>query len=550
MDKIICGLATMVGREEALKETVMSIINQVDKLIVYQNGYSEIFDFLKNEKIEVYSSVNTGIDMGDAGKFYKLSEYKDHYYLSIDDDLIYPLDYVSNLLNNLKDYNNKIIVTHHGRTLRHDAKSYYRDVKVKYKCLDDVYNYEFVHFGGTGVMAFHTSFVKLKFEYIKTPNMADIWVGLFARENNIPILVLPHKSGWIKYSDKIDENKTIYNTHLNNSTIQDSLIIHFDKSKIIKYENDFNYKMCFLIPSYNRYDKLSRLLTQINNETTAKVIIYNDASTDNRYLDIEKQFMNVKVIHGSKNNGKANYQQTMSTLFTEANNSDSDYFILIADDFILCKSFQNIIKPYLNEYYITNVFSLRPEGWGRLGWVDGAFSASKGGLSLIHSILPKTLKNVENKSTGVWKKVTDYFTTVNKTNYKLIALNYSLTQHDGNDDSKLHPIHRLKTPIVAHNFYDDYYGDEIKVTGESKYNGDIKKKSSDATPNGNSYNKTSNTEIKLPEKGPESKPINNSQTTSKPVKLHKPEQKNTISRIPNDIALGKLRKSNLRFGKR
>lgn len=546
MDKIICGLATMVGREEALKETVISIINQVDKLIVYQNGYSEIFDFLKNEKIEVYSSINTGIDMGDAGKFYKLSEYKDHYYLSIDDDLIYPLDYVSNLLNNLKDYNNEIIVTHHGRTLRHDAKSYYRDAKVKYKCLDDVYNYEFVHFGGTGVMAFHTSFVKLNFEYIKTPNMADIWVGLFARENNIPILVLPHKSGWIKYSDKIDDNKTIYNTHLNNSTIQNSLIIHFDKSKIIKYENDFNYKMCFLIPSYNRYDKLSKLLTQINTETNAKVIIYNDASTDNRYLDIEKQFMNVKVIHGPKNNGKANYQQTMSTLFTEANNSDSDYFILIADDFILCKSFQNIIKPYLNEYYITNVFSLRPEGWGRLGWVDGAFSASKGGLSLIHSILPKTLKDVEGKSTGVWKKVTDYFTTVNKTNYKLITLNYSLTQHDGNYDSKLHPIHRLKTPIVAHNFYNDYYGDEIKIIGESKYNGDIKKKSSDVTSNGNSEVVTETSTSAKKNNGPV---INSPISTSKP-NLHKAEKQNTISRIPNDITLGKLRKGNLRFGKR
>ena len=547
---IICGLATMVGREVALKETVLSIVNQVDKLIIYQNGYNEIFDFLKNEKIEVYSSINTGIDMGDAGKFYKLSEYQNDYYLSIDDDLIYPSDYVYNLINNLKNYNNKIIVSHHGRTLTPDAKSYYRDAKVKYKCLDDVNSYEFVHFGGTGVMGFHTSFVKLRFEYFKTPNMADIWVGLFAKENNIPILVLPHKSGWIKYSDKIDDSKTIYNTHINNSSTQDSLIKNFDKTTIIKYMDNSNHRICFLIPSYNRYDKLSNLLLQINNETTARVIVYNDASTDDRYLNIEKKFNNVKVIHGVKNNGKSNYQKTMFTLFSEANNTDSDYFILIADDFVLCKSFQNVIKPYLSEYYITNVFSLREEGWGRLGWVDGAFSASKGGLSLINSIIPNELKNVEGKSTGVWRKVTEYFSTTNKTNYKLIALNYSLCQHDGNDDSKLHPLHRLKTPITAHNFYDYYYGEKIKIIAESSVKLSGKKKSSDVIPNGNFYNKKPNIEIEPPKKEPENRPISNSQITSKPVKLHIPEKKPSISRITNDIALGKLRKGNLKFGKR
>jgi hypothetical protein len=550
MDRIICGLATMVGREEALRETVLSIINQVDKLIIYQNGYNEIFDFLKNEKIEVYSSINTGIDMGDAGKFYKLSEYQNDYYLSIDDDLIYPPDYVHNLINNLKNYNNKIIVSHHGRILTPDAKSYYRDAKVKYKCLDDVNVYEFVHFGGTGVMAFHTSFVKLKFEYFKTPNMADIWVGLFAKENNIPILILPHKSGWIKYSDKIDDNKTIYNTHINNSSTQDLLIKNFDKTTITKYTIDSYNRICFLIPSYNRYDKLSNLLLQINNETTARVIVYNDASKDDRYLNIEKIFKDVKVIHGVSNNGKGNYQKTMFTLFSEANKTDSDYFILIADDFILCKSFQNVIKPYLNEYYITNVFSLREEGWGRFGWVDGAFSASKGGLSLINSIIPKTLINVEGKSTGVWKKVTDYFSTTNKSDYRLIALNYSLCQHDGNDDSKLHPIHRLKSPITAHNFYDDFYGEEIKIIGESSVKSSakssVKKKSLGVISNG----EKEIIPIEPPKKEPELKPIIKSNIQSTPNKLHIPNTNTTISKITNDTSIGRLRKRNLRLGNR
>lgn len=74
----------------------------------------------------------------------------------------------------------------------------------------------------------------------------------------------------------------------------------------------------------------------------------------------------------------------------------------------------------------------------------------------------------------------------------------------------------------------------------------IKKKSSEDTSNGNS----DVIPIENFKKPIDSKPVNNSQITSKPVKLHKPEKQNTISRIPNDITLGKLRKGNLRFGKR
>jgi len=552
MEKIICGVATVKGREEALKETVNSIINQVDKLIIYQNGYKEIFDFLKNDKIEVYSSIETGIDMGDAGKFYKLSEYKNNYYFSIDDDLIYPSDYVKVSLENLINYKNEIIVTYHGRTLLENAKSYYKDAKIKHKCLDTVNYYDFVHFGGTGVMAFHTSFVKINFNYFKHPNMADIWVGLFARENNIPILVIPHTSNWIKYSDKFDTNDTIYNTHISNSIIQDSLILNFNKKQIIKYKQIVNDNIYFLIPSFNRYDKLLNLLKQINDEAKCNVILYNDASTDERYKTINHNFNNVKCIHGSVNNGKSKYNETIKILFNEALNSGGDYFVLIADDFILCKSFIEKLSPFLNEYSITNVFSLRPEGWGRLGWVDGAISASRGGISNLIPLIPDNLKVVEGKSTGVWRKITDYFSVTNKTNYKLIALNYSLCQHDGNDDSKLHPKHRLKTPITATNFYDYFYGEEIKIVGVSDANG-IKKKLKGILSGENVGN---DEPIKIK---PETKPVSKSDISPKKEKLFIPEnekvdndkhKKPPISKISESLNMAKLRKQRLKFGKR
>lgn len=243
-DSIICGMATVEGREDSLKDTINSIINQVDKLIVYQNGYKERFDFLNNNKIEIISSLDTGIDMGDAGKFYRVGDFKDSYYLSIDDDLIYPEDYVQKIIHNLKKYNNKIIVSFHGRILDENLDTYYNGHSKVFRCLGEVEEDEFIHFGGTGVMGFHTSFVDIDFNYFKHPNMADIWVGLFARDRKIPILCISHDDKWILHTTKINLNETIFKRSKNNDSIQNLIISNFDRTDVIKYKKTIVFLTC------------------------------------------------------------------------------------------------------------------------------------------------------------------------------------------------------------------------------------------------------------------------------------------------------------------
>ena len=298
--QVICGLATIVGRKDSLKETIASIISQVDKIIVYQNGFKEIYSFLQDPKIEVISSFDTGIDMGDAGKFYKIKNYPNHYYFSIDDDLIYPDDYVNSMLKKLQNYHNSLIVTLHGRILKKDAKSYYKDISENFRCLDEVVEDRFVHFGGTGVMAFHTSSFNMSFDICKAPNMADIWVGLLSRKENIPILVVKHQADWLKYSDKFDHNQTIYREYKSKHGIQDRLIQEFDSSHVLKKNNSFlkeknhKKKIVFLSCSYKRQNvskmfKNSLLNLQddfsnlyeftnivVDSESTNKEVFFND----------------------------------------------------------------------------------------------------------------------------------------------------------------------------------------------------------------------------------------------------------------------------------
>ena len=238
-DSIICGLATIESRKDSLMVTVKSIIDQVDKLIVYQNGYYELFDFLVNPKIQVISSLTTGIDMGDAGKFYKLTDYDNCYYLSIDDDLIYPTNYVEHMVARCKEFSNKRVITLHGRKFnKKPIKSFYRSYEEFYHCLKDQKKDGLIHFGGTGVMCFHTSLMKIPFKYFEHPNMADVWVGKYCIENNIEVLSIAHKKDFLTYQP---QTETIFDTHSKSDDIQTKIVNDVFGSTLEKNKDSVNH---------------------------------------------------------------------------------------------------------------------------------------------------------------------------------------------------------------------------------------------------------------------------------------------------------------------
>ncbi|MGY0556053.1 glycosyltransferase family 2 protein [Vreelandella sp. 2A-K22] len=207
--KIVCGVAVIESRWDSFRETVDSIIDQVDKLYIYQNGFKRIEDFLRDSKIVVISSLDTGVNRGDAGKFYMLGADKNCIYFSIDDDLYYPGDYVQRTLKYLAFLNQPCVVSYHGRVLSKNANCYYDDIEENYKCLNEVNHMERVEFAGTGVMAFDTEKIDIDFSFFEKENMADIWMGIFCKDHGFPMYVLPHTKEWISHNE-IDFNNTIF----------------------------------------------------------------------------------------------------------------------------------------------------------------------------------------------------------------------------------------------------------------------------------------------------------------------------------------------------
>lgn len=188
--KIIAGMATMPGREYSLKKAVKSLSNQVDEIIVYDNGINP--------------------DIADNGKFFGLTQlHEPCYYFTCDDDILYPKNYVSSMIEAIEATNS--IVSHHGRILKGKDKSYYRGHD-PIRCLDENMRLVTLDVCGTGVTAFRTDYFN-PITLIESVDlrMSDIIFSLEAKRQGKKIISLPHNKGWIKQLP-IDMKRSICTT--------------------------------------------------------------------------------------------------------------------------------------------------------------------------------------------------------------------------------------------------------------------------------------------------------------------------------------------------
>ena len=233
MERISINVSSY-GRIDSLEKTIKSIYNQCDVINVALNdNHDNIPLFLYDTKINLFLTDNS---LGDAFKFMNLMNTNEGYFLSIDDDLIYPPNYVEYMVGKSKEYGDNKVITIHGRNFsKFPVGSYYRSATERYSCLTKVKNDVKVQFGGTGVMCFHSSLLKIPLSYFRVANMADVWVGKYCIENNIEIICAKHDEGYIGYTRP---TSTIYDEHSRNDRIQ-TLVANsiYDKSIKLDFGN-------------------------------------------------------------------------------------------------------------------------------------------------------------------------------------------------------------------------------------------------------------------------------------------------------------------------
>lgn len=218
MKNRIVGIASLPDREDCLKDTIESLYDQVDKIIVGLNNYQSIPTFLNREKIECHLLDNS---LGDAAKFLKIEDYPNDYYFACDDDLIYPESYCELMINRQKHTRGLLGV--HGVVLLKTINSYYRDRKV-YHFSYDLPKIIKVDVVGTGCCLIDTSILKVTLSDFKSPNMADIWLADLAKSKKIKIFLIERPKDWIKYNPKMKNKITIHDISKDSDELQTKIV--------------------------------------------------------------------------------------------------------------------------------------------------------------------------------------------------------------------------------------------------------------------------------------------------------------------------------------
>lgn len=218
-DMIVYNVSSY-NRPMQVVEAVKSVIDQCDKINVFLNSYVEVPLDLYHKKIKLFMTNN---EMGDAYKFSEM-EKENGYYFTIDDDIIYPKNYTETMIDAVEKYGRSKVITMHGRRYeKFPIDSFVKDPCTVYHFAKEVKEDVFVHVGGTGVMCIHTDFYKIPFSYFELPNMADIWVAKYAKENNIDIVCAEHQSGFL-IPQEVDLVDTLYGKTKNNDTAQTNIL--------------------------------------------------------------------------------------------------------------------------------------------------------------------------------------------------------------------------------------------------------------------------------------------------------------------------------------
>lgn len=230
--------------------------------------------------------------------------------------------------------------------------------------------------------------------------------------------------------------------------------------KIIKYiDESFDYDVAICIPSFNRYEKLTRLIYQFLTQETKyrfKIIVLDDGSDDERYFSLSKDY-NVFYLKNPAPNGKAKHWVCYSQMWGMIRNDKCRFVLQLDDDFILCDNFlDTLIDTFIQKNFENpNIIGVAPHSWsfdarefiGNEPWWDNPQLIDGIGLFDISVIkdMNYTLNYVTPRvahtgvSVKVWSQFTNY-AVVNKKHY--YRTEKSLVYHDGNLDPKLHPNFR------------------------------------------------------------------------------------------------------------
>lgn len=225
----IC-MATFPGRFKVISQTVQSLINQsipFTKLMIHVNESEEIPELPNDPRIVVSSSVLHNYT--DIAKFKLAEELNNGIVFTVDDDIIYPNDYIEKMREAVNAYDGKAIIGVHGCVI-----PFGRSITD----WDDYRNNRRVHWFrsalstdlpvnilGTGTVAYDASQISFDWRSYRTQRMVDIHVAVEAQKKAYPMVTPQRPKDWlVPVQDDGEDLKSIWELVNVNEEMQTEIV--------------------------------------------------------------------------------------------------------------------------------------------------------------------------------------------------------------------------------------------------------------------------------------------------------------------------------------
>jgi len=189
---------TSPGRFDNVRQAVESIAPQVDTLLLYVNETTEgLPEFLQIDNVRVFDGREHAGDLLANGKFYVQRYARNCRILTLNDDVIYPVDYVEKNLDILSAFDGRCAITIEGGVLPETVEWYYdRTHVIKYS--DPVFQLQLCSIAGCDMFCFDQRWLTLEIDDLSTSAINDLEISLAARHAGLPIWVLPRYQNWLR----------------------------------------------------------------------------------------------------------------------------------------------------------------------------------------------------------------------------------------------------------------------------------------------------------------------------------------------------------------
>lgn len=201
--KVFANACVIPSRASSFAQVVDRLLPQVDGLHVFLDKFETVPEYLQNNsKVTITRSQEVDGDLRDNAKFLQFNklkkEHDDFYYVTCDDDILYPYDYVRSLTSRLKAFDNKVVAGVHGVIYEEEVQKYFRRRVVLHFQKIALSKPVLVNNLGTGTVAFHSSeFDQIDISKWPIGGMVDIFFSKICREQNIPMLCIDRHAKWL-----------------------------------------------------------------------------------------------------------------------------------------------------------------------------------------------------------------------------------------------------------------------------------------------------------------------------------------------------------------